>query len=114
MKRDFEVIREILNEVAELPHGEYLHINSEEHERSHNAWLLYDAGMIDRNRYFAYTDGSSDIHRLTWEGEELRDMLLNDGVWHEIKRRILELGGGAAVELVKHWAIELAKNPPSS
>lgn len=114
MKRDWEIIREILIRLDEK--GVETHaLKSEdfdEHIRSNITYqveLLEEAGLVDATIIKTMTDPPDFMaFRLTWHGHELLDAIRNDSVWNKTKQSFVSKGLSMTFDLVKSVAISIA------
>lgn len=100
MKRDWDVIRDILTEVEGLSPDERNRFSyglgkayaTHDHTISEHALLLYKAGYL--SGIPINTLGCSAIHspELTWEGHDLLDTIRSRPVWERIKTISVEKG----------------------
>jgi|WetSurMetagenome_2_1015567.scaffolds.fasta_scaffold267502_1 hypothetical protein len=116
MKRDWDVIREILQKVEELEHDKVLVLGDFEKERwgivSYNAYLMSDAGLINMKCIKSYADAikSFSITGLTWEGHEFFASIRSESIWKKTKSKIIGKGGSMTFDIIKTVAIELFKS----
>jgi hypothetical protein len=110
MKRDMELIRQVLLQVEDRSTGPVRPIGRLEIEGytydqiTHHVWLLADAGFLNA-KDFSHLNGIDwRPIALTWKGAELLDDIRDQEVWSKTKAGIQKVGG-AGVELM--W--ELAK-----
>jgi DNA-binding transcriptional ArsR family regulator len=111
MKRDMDLIREILYEIEKSQKfTSWIDIEIEEYsqeEIEYHVALLNDAGLIlaipPKSRGFGWKP-----KRLTWEGHEFLEAARDDKRWMKAKD-IMETTGGFVYEIVKPLLIELAK-----
>lgn len=117
MKRDWEIIREIMLKLEELPNNtEVVRLSDfpkEQHfSASYNAQLLVEAGLVEGQ--FSHFRGidpkASDmlLRRLTWEGHELLDAIRSDSVWNKTKESFVSRGLDMTFDLVKSVAGDIA------
>lgn len=105
MKRDMDVVREILLQIeskpdAQLP-AELKIEGASDAEISYNVMLLSQAGYIH-----AIDASSGEGHHwmalsLTWQGHEFLDAARNNTVWQSVKTKIKAAGGSFAIHTVK-------------
>ena len=116
MKRDWDVIREILQKAEELEPNKYLELENfssdTAYEVSYNIRLLYDAGLIDAEDVSTNGDGPDEffVFRLTWNGHEFLDSIRSDSVWKKTKDKIVEKGGVMTFDVVKAVALGFVKS----
>lgn len=104
MKRDWDVIREVLIEVESLPEAErqeWTYSSANDDAKGSHAILLWKTGFIEG------LDASS-MHReavlaphLTWMGHDLLDTLRSKPVWERVKSMASEKGLELTFEAVK-------------
>lgn len=102
MKRDWELIRIILSELAEKPDYEgWLapgHIKGYDVETvSYHYELLLDAGFIDAD----FKDDLYWARALTWQGHELYEQIKEKELWYKILSFLKEKGVGLSFEAIK-------------
>jgi hypothetical protein len=116
MKRDMEVIRDILFSIEEQYEDVALY-NLEVKDYSfkkiaYHCNLLYEAGFIS-NYDDAYGDGeicSFGVGSITWEGHDYLDKIRSDKVWNKTKKTITDKGLPMIVDVVKDIATEIIKS----
>lgn len=115
MKRDWDVIRDILTQVEEIPTGEgAIQLSAfpaeQAGEVSYHMELLIEAGLVHGK--MAKTLGPGPYNfiamRLTWEGHEFIDAVRNDTVWQKAKKSFISNGISMTFDLVKSVATEIA------
>jgi len=114
MKRDWELIREVLMRLDEKD-AETHALNSEdfdEHIRreiTYQVELLEEAGLVDATIIEAMSDPPDFMaYRLTWRGHELLDAIRNETVWNKTKQSFISKGLSMTFDLVKSVAISIA------
>jgi hypothetical protein len=106
MKRDMDLVREILIAIEDAPFdGGPLRLmppaNYSPDQVAYHIMLLHQAGLI-----FAF-DFSTDVAPdwrpgyLTWEGHEFLNAARDGGRWSRAKTLVLEKGGGLVFEILK-------------
>ena len=139
MKRDLEMVRDILLEIENLPYGQTLKVidtipeerrnywrvlglNSDEEElkccdpvRFHHARLLWESGFVREPDIIASGRSRHEIidelelYRLTTEGHDFLDSIRNETVWRRTKTKLAEVGGNAPLAIIKTAAHEIMK-----
>ncbi len=135
MKRDLDLMREIMLDLEDRAHykGSLKIYNSTptdlelmrgvelsqedacnaSPEKYHNALLLHDAGFIKENYHFAGIRRTSNIEiyisRLTNSGHDFLDSIRDDGILSKVKTRLIDVGGGASLEVIGSLATSLIK-----
>lgn len=118
MRRDFEMIRELLLEVEAAP-GPYEVISlNDEASRTlfHNIVLLTDAGYLDSNDSNSTTRQLKKQMVLTWRGHELLNAIRDDDTWALLKTRLPIEAGTVPFHIVEQYAYFVAgkQEPPMS
>lgn len=114
MKRDMDLVRELLLKVEEAPADgldeiENLKIDKfTTQEIFYHIALLKEAGLVEAHINYA-NDGpnSAWITRMTWNGHELLDAIRDETVWGKTKEELKKVGGSAGLEVVKQIAIQI-------
>ena len=115
MKRDMELIRELMLSIDSRDDSEY---HAEELEITggqdiatikYHLQLLVDAGFIKAN--VQYNGGGTIIliDRMLWEGHEFLDNARNESVWKETMKTVKEKGGSVAVGILTQLLTSAAK-----
>ncbi|MBH3348700.1 DUF2513 domain-containing protein [Pseudomonas putida] len=106
MKRDWDVIREVLIEVEELnsakfESAQYDVTDDEDGVKGEHAVLLWRAGFI-QGVDASSMDGDSIIAQgLTWSGHDLLDTIRSKAVWERIKTTAKDKGIELSFDSVK-------------
>ena len=117
MKRDFNLIREILL-VAEAAKPEQ-RIGLKDFEDSHpdrleelseHVQLLERAGFLDVT--LSRSLGGSGpraffINRIEWAGHDYLDAVRDPGIWSKTEQQLKKVGGSATLEVVKAVAVKV-------
>ncbi len=115
MKRDIDLVRELLFKIQALPAGElWRSPKVEGYERSdvyHHLELMEEAGLIKANFMKSEQVGiaAAVVERLTWQGQEFADAAQNQTVWQKAKDKIVEFGGSLPLIVLQSLLIDLAK-----
>lgn len=107
MKRDMDLIREILLQVEARPTAQSIDLvelpGRNQEEISYHVKLLADAGYIDA--YDLRTLGPGGFKyapsSLTNEGHDFLDAARNNTVWKRAKEKLSEIGGSAPLDVVR-------------
>ena len=115
MKRDMDLVRQILLEV-EARDEEALGQTPQDIEGydlatvARHVEIMQEAGLVDAHVMRA--DGvppyAARVFRLTWQGHDFLEATRNDTIWIKTKNFIMEKGGGASFEIVKAVALKYA------
>lgn len=102
MKRDWEIIRQVLIAIEEDRFDEYLDNAENQKIVIGNTVLLINANFIDGN-ILSNLDTDEDVHVkcLTWQGHELLDTIRSKPVWDKIKSTALDKGLELTFDTVK-------------
>jgi len=108
MKRDADLIRDILLAVEEKPAGHslstlelpgYDNLTIGEHVE-----LLVDAGLIEANIEKTYgPEYAIVIKRLTWDGHELLQASKDNTIWNSAKKNIIKDSGSWTFSLLLEY-----------
>lgn len=108
MKRDWEIIREILIKLEELePNKGYLQLNDfppeKAYEYSYHVALLIESGFIkgEITKTIGNTPNSFLIYGLTWNGYELLNTIKSPKLWDDIKQYFKKHGLTMTVDFIK-------------
>ena len=106
MKRDWDLIRTILEQVESLPDTDSVLSPSgdEDHTAEEEAYqyqLLIDAGLA-KGVIFESSGGPlhGQLFSLTWQGHELLDAIRNDTIWNDVKKTAKQKGLGLTFDLI--------------
>jgi hypothetical protein len=117
MKRDIDLIRQILSEIEAKPFdGNMIRLDLEDsvdyQQLRYHVILLREAGLIDAFEPFPEGDslqlGPVYPTRLTWEGHEFLEAARDDTRWNKAKDTMAK-AGGFVFEVGKALLIELMK-----
>lgn len=109
MKRDFDLIRQILREVEASPArtplaGRPNYEGFDEDTAVEHIDLLIEAGLL-QGKITPFLDGGVhvNIQRLTWKGHDFLDAMKDDSIWAQAKESILKPVGGVAFDVLLDW-----------
>lgn len=115
MKRDMNLIREILLELEKSRHPLSVDVfttstTSKEHV-GYNMDLMYQAGLItvckqpaDNDPYYFYQANS-----ITWEGQEFLNNVKDESNWKKLKLMVAEKTGDVSFVVIKTLACSIAQ-----
>ena len=114
MKRDMELIRDILVAIEECddPHGPG-RLESPHHNPSvvtYHIGLLVDAGYVRATDASTHQGHTFLVKGLTMQGHDLAASLQDPDVWSETKAKLGDRFGRAALEVVAAAAVAVAKD----
>jgi hypothetical protein len=117
MKRDMDLIRQILFKIEEYDGDSEIHnlqIESYSHEEiTYHVYLLLDARLIEGR--ILYGQGTVKprnyvIYRMTWTGHDFLDACRDDGRWQKAKKIIDENLKGASLNIISMLLEEIMKS----
>lgn len=120
MKRDMDLVRRILLEVADMEWGYALGSMEDEGIDAatfgmHVIWLK-EAGLVTA-AIQEYQSGEPPrvlISRLTWAGCEFVDAIRDDTLWNKAKANVLKPGMSFTFDVLKEWLkTEIAQGLPT-
>ncbi len=112
MKRDMELVREILLQTEASPYTKGLADlnidNYSEDEVSYHVKIMEQAGLVTA---IDLSTGMTFCWRptaLTWQGHEFLDAIRNDTVWNKTKEIVKEKGGDIPFAVLQQLVIKVA------
>lgn len=106
MKRDWELVREILLKIESLDSIKQCAVRPQDIEGyteenvSYHIYLLDQAGLIEAAVQKHHNTGIKGLaYNLTWSGHELLDAIRDSDIWRETKS-IVKQTGGFSLELL--------------
>jgi hypothetical protein len=105
MKRDMDLVREVLLRIEELPFDGRFHdiavdVQTEE-EVNYHVMLLHEAGFIEAMDLSSLSGICWKPTRLTYSGHEFLDAARSDTIWQEAKAWTLKSTGTLTLEGLK-------------
>lgn len=110
MKRDMDLVREILLHVSEseisVDASVFVDTNNDLDKVIYTIDIMKEAGLIKANIKRAFQKGyvSASINSLTWEGHDFLDSVRSDKVWKEVKKSISKVAGSVSLAVIKQVA----------
>ena len=106
MKRDLDLVRQILLQIEELPAGppaQYRMSEIEDPVLLAHFELVLASGLVNGkiSRSQSVRGDVISISGLTWEGHEWIEMMRSPSVWNETKSQLLDNGGALVYGLTK-------------
>lgn len=113
MKRDMELIRQILLAIEESeqhPAAFQRIAGHEERVVGHHQFLLLDAGLIRGE----LLDPANDLPMaiplcLTWKGYEFLDSARDETIWNEAMQKVKNVGGSLTFAVLAQLLVQLTK-----
>ena len=114
MKREMELIRQILLEIEKRPYDQGL-IDLEipgytSSQVSYHVLLLKDAGLIEAIDFSTFAGPDWRPSRLTWQGHEFLDASRDEGRWQKALDIMKDKAGVIAFDVLKELLIQLMRN----
>lgn len=108
MKRDFDLIRELLLRVEEdRPPDEIPGIDDA--TRIYHIRLLKQAGLVEAIDYSTLSGPDFEISGLTWEGHDFLDQARNAAIWNKVKRTLKEQAVTVSLSVLKSLLAKAAR-----
>lgn len=114
MKRDMDIVRDILRNVAESNGGVSASTLSSKARPAeliaYHFEIMDEAGLIHATikRGFGGQYIAATADSLTWSGNDFLSSISNENVWTEVKRKIGKTLGDASITTVKTLAVKIA------
>lgn len=114
MKRDWDVVRQILLELeeAEGPTVRMVGIDGMDGQVfGYHAKLMRDAGLVEAEIQ-EWLEGriNAQVDRMTWKGHEFLDSIRHKSIWDKIKANAEEKGVSLTFETIKLLATSVIKH----
>jgi|688.fasta_scaffold227839_3 hypothetical protein len=102
MKRDWDIIREVLLKIESSQ--AHTSISSNDFECSneliaYHMTLMFEAGLIGRANATTL-DGHVYVERMTWQGHEFLDSIRDDTIWGKTKEKAVSKGLSLTFDIV--------------
>ncbi len=112
MKRDMDLVREILMEVESWDRGsEWRRVSLEGRGKDEMDWhvrIMSDAGLIRAVQ--SVETGEALVERLTWDGHEFLDSARDDARWEAAKKTVTEKTGALGFDVLKALLSQLVRD----
>ena len=116
MRRDMNLIREILLELEKSRHpisvDAFTTSSVSKEHVGYNMELMYQAGLItvckqpaDNDPYYFY-----QAKAITWEGQEFLNNVKDDSNWKKLKLMVAEKTGDVSFAVIKNLACSIAQS----
>ena len=114
MKRDLDLVRQILLQIEALPAGppaQYRMSEIEDPVLLAHFELVLASGLVNGkiSRSQSSRGDVISISGLTWEGHEWIETVRSDAVWNETKSTLLDSGGALTYDLTKAVATRILR-----
>ncbi len=123
MKRDLDLVRQLMLQIEALPAAppvQYRMSEIEDPVLLAHLEMLIEAGLV--NGRISRSQGARgdviSVSGLTWQGHEWVEMVRGQSLWNEVKSAVLDGGGVLTFELARAMATKLLRArlalPPGS
>ena len=113
MKRDMELVRELLLEVEKQEPNTIKQEVEYEDDKWTGEEVMGHLNLLNNRNLIAGTVIAEEyciaLEGLTWEGHDFLDSIRDEGVWKKVKSKLATVGGGATLEIVKTLGVKYAK-----
>lgn len=110
MRRDMDLVREILLEVESWPDANsWRTVVVPGRDTASVSWhirIMHDAGLLNAD---AAIEEEVQVIRLTWDGHEFLDNARDEQRWETAKRTVSEKAGAVSFDVLKALLIQLAR-----
>ncbi len=121
MKRNMDLVREILLQVEATEAGKQIELDipdAGEEEIGQHVELMIGHGLIEgktvpRGTGAAHSIAAYWINSMTWEGHDFLEAARNDTIWEKAKKKCVEATGGLALDALKTCLVEFGKEAVS-
>ena len=111
MKRDLDLVREILMEVESWDDGsKWRGVSLRGRTKDEVGWhvrIMSDAGLIRAEKFGA--TGEVFVERLTWDGHEFLESARDDARWEAAKKTVTEKTGALGFDVLKALLSQLVR-----
>lgn len=114
MKRDPELIREILFEIEDCPAGKRLQYsveNGDDITKIKHLELLIEAGYVNGqiHHYVDNTPPNGSVSGLTWQGHDFVSAVRDNNIWRKTKENVLKPAASWTFAMIVEYAKAEAK-----
>ena len=111
MKRDMNLVRQVLLEVEKQPFtGSWIDLDIEGYTPetvTYHVMILYEAGLIEAMDLSTFGGSVWKPTSLTWEGHEFLEAARDSSRWKKATSTLLEKTGGIAIDVLKQLLLKL-------
>jgi hypothetical protein len=113
MRRDMDLVREILRQIEAWPEAQGL-IDFDLPDRSpeeviYHVEIMAKAGLIEAQDASTLARNYWRAKKLTWKGHEFLEAARNDTIWKKAKTQLTEKVGGMSFDVMLALLKEIAK-----
>ena len=113
MRRDMDLVREILRQIEAWPEAqgwiEFDLPDRSPEEVSHHVEIMAKAGLIEALDASTMSGPDWKAKKLTWDGHEFLDDAREDKVWSGAKRRLGAQFASASFEVIRAVLVDITK-----
>jgi Hypothetical protein (DUF2513) len=114
MKRDLDLVRQLMLQIEALPASppvQYRMSEIEDPVLLAHLEMLIEAGLVNGKitRSHGVRGDVISVSGLTWQGHEWVEMVRSQSLWNEVKSAVLDGGGVLTFELTKAIATKLLR-----
>ncbi|MEO8520559.1 MAG: DUF2513 domain-containing protein [Acidobacteriota bacterium] len=116
MKRDMDLVRQILMVMEDHEHGfapsPFEVAGYTEEVVGYHLTIMGEAGLVEVEPQTTFGSASPTAlaGRITWEGHEFLANVRNETVWSKVKSIVVAKGGSVSFEVLKFLVVETAKS----
>lgn len=111
MKRDMDLVRQVLLEIEKQPSTSvWVDLSIEDYtpeEITYHVMILCEAGLIEAKDLSNHSSMIWKPTRLTWEGHEFLEAARDNSRWKKATSMVLEKAGGIAFDVLKQLLMKL-------
>lgn len=113
MKRDMSLVRHLLQYIEAQPAGSTIQTvdvpdGTDAATAVEHLQLMIDHGLID-GQVLDASHPAFIIEKLTWQGHDFLQAVMNDTVWRRITSKAKELGGAMTLDIAKELGMKYLK-----
>lgn len=116
MKRDMDLVRQILLDATAQEHG-YVNDNPEiegytEEQVGHHIYLMHQAGLVEAADTSAMDSDSPTamLTSVTWKGHDFLEAARSNTVWFQAKEKAKSVGGSLTFDLLKELLVATTRS----
>ena len=115
MKRDMDLVREILMVVSESSESIQATVFVDEHNDIdkviYTIDIMNEAGLIKAHVQKAFQRGyiSATVYNLTWSGNDFLDNIRSEKIWSQVKKNIAKTAGSVSFSVMQKMAEKIVK-----
>lgn len=110
MKRDMDIVREILFALEEAPDANLFRVSVEGRSQTEvgaHLLIMEEAGLVRLPNNARTLSSANVLAALTWDGHEFLDKVREDTLWAKAKSYALQTTGGLSLHALKAAASKI-------